>query len=155
MTVQDERVTALRQALEQRILVLDGAMGTALQDHALTVEDFGGAALEGCNENLVHTRPDVVEAIHLAYLEAGADIVETNTFGGTPLVLAEYGLEDQAFEINRRAAEIARAACARHDSPERQRFVCGSMGPTTKAITVTGGVTFDELAQSYRVQAPA
>jgi 5-methyltetrahydrofolate--homocysteine methyltransferase len=147
------RRAALEDALATRILVLDGATGTALQNVELTAEDFGGPDLEGCNENLVPLRPDVVDGVHETYLAAGADVVETNTFGGTPLVLAEYGLEAQAFEINRRAAEIARAACARHETPARPRFVCGSVGPTTKAISVTGGVTFEELRENFRVQA--
>ena len=149
----DERTAALEEALAERLLVLDGATGTAMQAIELTAEDFGGPELEGCNENLCATRPDVVDQVHEFYLAAGADIVETNSFGGTPLVLAEYGLEDQAFELNRLSAEIARAACARHDAPGRPRFVCGSMGPTTKAISVTGGVTFEELIEHFRAQA--
>src|SRR2546426_4850324 len=92
MTTPEERQRALADILEQRILVLDGAMGTMLQQRNLTAEDFGGAALEGCNENLVRTRPDVVLDIHRKYFEAGADIVETNSFGGAPIVLAGYGL---------------------------------------------------------------
>ena len=87
-----ESEKALRELLGQRVLVLDGAMGTMLQQCNLTAADFGGAALEGCNEVLVRTRPDVVLDIHRKYLEAGADIIETNTFGSTPLVLGEYGL---------------------------------------------------------------
>jgi hypothetical protein len=150
---RDEREQALRKALDERILVMDGATGTALQAADLTADDFGGPELEGCNENLVRTRPDVVDRVHETYLSAGADVVETDTFGATPLVLAEYGLGTQAFEINRLAAEIARAACARHSTPERPRFVCGSMGPTTKALSVTGGVTFEELDEHFRVQA--
>ena len=101
---------ALRELLRERILVLDGAMGTMLQQENLTAADFGGAHLEGCNENLNITRPDVVLRIHHKYLEAGADIVETNTFGSTPLVLVEYGLGDRAREISRRAAELASQA---------------------------------------------
>ena len=101
---------ALRELLRERILVLDGAMGTMLQQENLTAADFGGAHLEGCNENLNITRPDVVLGIHRKYLEAGADIIETNTFGSTPLVLAEYGLGDRALEISRRAAELASQA---------------------------------------------
>src|SRR5881392_71624 len=92
----NESAKALRELLAQRILVLDGAMGTMLQQRNLTATDFGGAALEGCNENLVRTRPDVVLDIHRKYLEAGSDIVETNSFGGTPIVLAEYGIESDA-----------------------------------------------------------
>jgi len=144
------REAALLRALDERILVLDGATGTAFQAANLGPEDFGGAELEGCNEVLVSTRPDVVLDVHRSYLDAGADIVETNTFGGTPLVLAEYGLEARAFELNRRAAELARQACAEF-GPDR--FVCGSLGPTTKAISVTGGITFEELREEFFIQA--
>lgn len=149
----DERTARLLAALEERVLVLDGATGTALQNVTLTADDFGGPDLEGCNENLCATRPDVVDGVHEAYLSVGCDIVETNSFGGTPLVLAEYDLADRAFELNRLSAAIAREACARHDRPEKPRFVCGSMGPTTKAISVTGGITFAELIAHFRVQA--
>ncbi|HSF41333.1 MAG TPA: methionine synthase, partial [Thermoanaerobaculia bacterium] len=149
----DERTARLLAALSERILVLDGATGTALQNVTLTADDFGGPELEGCNENLCVTRPDVVDGVHESYLSVGCDIVETNSFGGTPLVLAEYGLADQAYELNRLSAAIARGACARHDSPGKPRFVCGSMGPTTKAISVTGGITFEELIEHFRVQA--
>src|SRR5579862_3194639 len=144
---------ALRELLRERILVLDGAMGTMLQQANLTAADFGGPHLEGCNENLVRTRPDVVLDIHRKYLEAGADIVETNSFGGTPLVLAEYGLAADAFDLNKRAAILARQAAEEYSTPGRPRFVAGSMGPTTKAITVTGGVTFEGLLDTYYVQA--
>ncbi len=139
--------------LGERILVLDGAMGTMLQQRDLTAADFGGPALEGCNENLVRTRPDVVLDIHRKYFEAGADIVETNSFGGTPLVLAEYGLQADALELNKRSAVLARQAAEEYSTPGKPRFVAGSMGPTTKAITVTGGVTFEGLLDSYYVQA--
>ncbi|MCH7666760.1 MAG: homocysteine S-methyltransferase family protein, partial [Acidobacteria bacterium] len=150
---RETRTAALADALDERILVLDGATGTALQNENLTAQDFGGPDLEGCNENLCATRPDVIERLHELYLEAGADIVETNSFGGTPLVLAEYGLAEQAFELNRLSAEQARRACARFDQAGRLRFVCGSMGPTTTAISVTGGVTFEELIEHFRIQA--
>jgi 5-methyltetrahydrofolate--homocysteine methyltransferase len=149
----EERTARLRAALEERILVLDGATGTALQGVHLTADDFGGPELEGCNENLCAVRPDVVDGVHEGYLTAGCDIVETDSFGGTPLVLGEYDLADRAFELNRLAAAIARAACARHDTLEKPRFVCGSMGPTTKAISVTGGITFEGLIENFRVQA--
>ncbi len=97
----DARTAQLHRALAERILVLDGATGTAMQDANLTAEDFGGPELEGCNENLCATRPDVVDRVHASYLEAGADIVETNTFGATPLVLDEYGLADQRLRAQR------------------------------------------------------
>jgi 5-methyltetrahydrofolate--homocysteine methyltransferase len=132
-----ESAKALRELLSQRILVLDGAMGTMLQQRDLTAADFGGAALEGCNENLVRTRPDVVLDIHRKYFEAGSDIVETNTFGGAPIVLAEYGLGADAHKLNKRAAELARQAADELSTPQKPRFVGGSMGPTTRAITVT------------------
>ena len=148
-----ESAKTLRELLSQRILVLDGAMGTMLQQRNLTAADFGGLALEGCNENLVRTRPDVVLDIHRKYFEAGSDIVETNTFGGAPIVLAEYGLAADAHELNKRAAELARQAAEESSSPQKPRFVAGSMGPTTKAITVTGGVTFEQLRDAYYVQA--
>jgi 5-methyltetrahydrofolate--homocysteine methyltransferase len=148
-----ESAKALRELLSQRILVLDGAMGTMLQQRNLTAEDFGGAALEGCNENLVRTRPDVVLDIHRKYFEAGSDIVETNSFGGAPIVLAEYGLSADALELNRKSAELARQAADEASTPGKPRFVAGSMGPTTKAITVTGGVTFEGLRDAYYGQA--
>ena len=149
----DARTAALHAALDARILVLDGATGTALQAVHLTADDFGGPELEGCNENLCATRPDVVDGVHEGYLTAGCDVVETNSFGGTPLVLAEYGLAHKAYDLNAAAARIARGACARHDSDGRIHFVCGSMGPTTKAISVTGGITFEALIEHFRVQA--
>src|ERR1035441_10454121 len=107
MATPEERWKALEDILAQRVLVLDGAMGTMLQQQRLTAEDFGSAALEGCNENLVRTRPDVVLGIHRAYFEAGSDVVETNSFGGTPIVLAEYGLQSDAHERNFGAARLA------------------------------------------------
>ena len=143
----NDRTQQLLDALDQRILVLDGAMGTMIQQRDLTAADFGGPALEGCNENLVLTRPDVIKDIHRQYFLAGANIVETDTFGGTPLVLAEYGLADKAREINRVAAKIAREVAG-----EFNGFVAGSIGPTTKAITVTGGVTFEQLIEHFKEQ---
>ena len=143
----------IRRTLAERILVIDGAMGTQLQERQLTVADFGGEMYEGCNEHLVLTRPDVITDIHRAYLEAGADIVETDTFGATDIVLADYGLQDKVLEINRRAAEIARAACDAAATADKPRFVAGSMGPTTRTISVTGGVTFQQLVQAFHGQA--
>jgi len=147
------RIALLRRRLAERILVLDGAMGTSIQALDLGPADFGGADLEGCNENLVLTRPDVIQGVHERFLAAGADILETDTFGSTPLVLAEYGLQDQTHAINVAAARIARAAAEKFSTPDWPRFVAGSMGPTTKTISVTGGVAWDELAEHYRRQA--
>ncbi|HST21299.1 MAG TPA: homocysteine S-methyltransferase family protein, partial [Blastocatellia bacterium] len=148
-----ERTRLLEELLAERILVLDGATGTAIQAHDLTADDFGGPHLEGCNENLVITRPDVVLDIHRGYLEAGADIIETNTFGGTSIVLAEYELQDHVQLINETASRLARQAAAEYSTSNRPRFVAGSMGPTTKAISVTGGITFDGLIASFHGQA--
>src|SRR5262252_807317 len=110
MKTADERCRELRDALERRILVIDGAMGTMLQQQHLTAADFGGPAREGCNECLLRTRPDVVLGIHRAYLEAGADIIETNSFNGTKSDLVDYGLEDQSYELMTTAAKLARRA---------------------------------------------
>ncbi|MDC4202991.1 MAG: methionine synthase [Candidatus Manganitrophus sp.] len=142
----------IKALLRERILVLDGAMGTMIQARNLTAADFGGPELEGCNENLNLTRPDVIQSIHEAYYAAGADIVETNTFGGTGIVLAEYGLQDKVLEINRAGAQVAKAAAKKYSTPAKPRFVAASMGPTTKAITVTGGVTFDQLVEAFALQ---
>lgn len=155
MNKRNDRTKLLEALLGERILVLDGAMGTAIQSCNLTADDFGGPHLEGCNENLVITRPDVMLDIHRGYLDAGADIVETNTFGGTSIVLAEYGLQEKVFELNSEAARIARQAAEEYSTASKPRFVAGSMGPTTKAISVTGGVTFDQLVEAFHDQAAA
>jgi len=147
------RLQALREVFANRVLVLDGAMGTLIQAQHLRAADFGGAELEGCNEVLVATRPDLVRSMHAQYFAAGADVVETNSFGGTPLVLGEYGLQDRALELNRAAARLAREAAASHSTPERLRWVAGAMGPTTRALSVTGGTTFEALRKDFTVQA--
>ncbi|WP_147534873.1 methionine synthase [Bacillus marasmi] len=144
---------SFNEELKKRILIMDGAMGTMLQQENLTADDFGGEEFEGCNENLNLTRPDVIERIHVDYLRAGADIIETNTFGATSIVLDEYQLGSKAYEINKKAAQIARAAVDSVSTPEKPRFVAGSMGPTTKTLSVTGGTTFSTLAESYEEQA--
>ncbi|HYP03747.1 MAG TPA: homocysteine S-methyltransferase family protein, partial [Cyanobium sp.] len=134
------------------VMVFDGATGTSLQEMDLGAEDFGGPALEGCNENLVVTRPDAVQAVHRQFLEAGCDVIETDTFGATSLVLAEYDLQDQAFTLNRRAAELARQMADRYSTPQKPRFVAGSIGPTTKLPTL-GHVDFDTMKLSFQEQA--
>ncbi|QQE80986.1 methionine synthase [Alicyclobacillus sp. SO9] len=143
----------LADLMKERILLFDGAMGTLIQSFDLSAEDFGGAQYEGCNEYLCLTRPELIQSIHEQYLDAGSDVIETNSFGSTPLVLAEYGLGHRAMELSRKAAELAVAAAARYSTTEWPRFVAGAMGPTTKSLSVTGGATFDELAQAYAVQA--
>jgi len=134
------------------VLVFDGATGTSLQQMDLGPDDFGGAALEGCNENLVFTRPDAVQAVHRQFLEAGCDVIETDTFGATSLVLAEYDIADQTFALNKRAAELAREVAAAYSTPEKPRFVAGSMGPTTKLPTL-GHIDFDTMKASFAEQA--
>lgn len=150
-----QRSQQLLEAANKRILVLDGAMGTAIQNKNLSAKDFGGPELEGCNEYLVITRPDVIQDIHEQYLAAGCDIVETNTFGSTPLVLEEYGLGSRAYEITKKATELAKLACNKYSTSDRPRFVAGSVGPTTKAISVTGGITFHELIDNFYLQVKA
>ena len=145
----------IQEQLRKKILILDGAMGTMIQREDLTADDFGGEAYEGCNEMLVLTRPDVIRKIHELYLEAGSDIIETNTFGGTSVVLAEYDLQHRTEEINLAAVRLAREAADKYSTPEWPRYVAGAMGPTTKTLSVTGGITFDELVESYYEEAVA
>lgn len=137
---------------ERPVLVFDGAMGTNLQDQELTAEDFGGPEYEGCNEYLVVTKPDAVATVHRDFLRAGADVIETDTFGSSTFVLAEYGLEAQAYDISKRAAELAKACAAEFSTPEKPRFVAGSMGPGTKLPTL-GHISYDELLEAFTVQA--
>lgn len=147
-----EKSRRLFKLTNERILILDGAMGTQIQNLDLSAQDFGGSDLEGCNENLNLTKPKVIQDIHEKYLEAGADIVESNSFGSTPLVLSEYDLASKAYEISKASAQIAKAACSKYTSEQRPRFVAGAVGPTTKAISVTGGVTFNELIENFYIQ---
>jgi 5-methyltetrahydrofolate--homocysteine methyltransferase len=129
----------LLDAARERVLVFDGAMGTSIQDRDLTAEDFGGQDLEGCNEVLVRTRPALVEELHREFLEVGCDIIETDTFGGAPWVLDEYGLGEDTEELNRQAAEIARRAADAFSTPGKPRFVIGSIGPGTRSPTLSLG----------------
>lgn len=134
-----------------RVLVIDGAMGTSIQDYNLTEADFG-ENLDGCNEVLVDTRPDVIEAIHASFLEAGADIIETNSFGSTAIVLAEYDIAERSFELNEKAAQLAKRVAKQYSTAERPRLVAGSIGPTTKLPTL-GHITYDELKANFITQA--
>ncbi|MBI5242819.1 MAG: methionine synthase [Elusimicrobia bacterium] len=149
------REDELKALLEERILILDGGMGTALQAANLSAEDFGGRDYEGCNEHLVLSKPEAVSRVHAGYFEAGADIVETNTFGAVRHVLAEYGLQEKTAQINLSAARLAVHEAARFSTPTKPRFVAGSMGPGTKTISVTGGISFDEVRRNHAEQARA
>ena len=148
-----ESYSLLKNDLDSKIVMIDGAMGTMIQQHKLTAEDFGGEKYEGCNDYLVLTKPEVIKNIHKAYLKAGSDIIETNTFGALDIVLKDYDLEDKAFEMNKAAAEIVNKAIKeyREENPEEKRnlYVAGALGPSNKSISVTGGVTFNELIHSY------
>ncbi|PLS68877.1 MAG: methionine synthase [Cyanobacteria bacterium M5B4] len=136
---------------DRPVIVFDGGMGTALQMQNLTAADFGGAQFEGCNEFLVISKPEAVAQVHRAYLEAGADVIETDTFGGASIVLAEYDLADRAYEINKKAAELAKEIATEYSTPEKPRFVAGSIGPTTKLPTLLH-IQFDQMEQSYEEQ---
>lgn len=140
------------EAIKTRVLLFDGATGTNLQLRNLNADDFGGANLEGLNENLVLTRPDVVRELHASFLEVGSDVIETNTFGSFPIVLSEYGVQDRAFELNRIGALLAREVADSYSSKSHRRFVAGSMGPGTKLPSL-GQSTFDTLRDGYQLQA--
>ncbi len=136
---------------EKPLIIFDGGTGTSFQNLNLTADDFGGKELEGCNENLVLSSPEVVEKVHNSFLEAGCHVIETNTFGASSIVLDEYDIANKAYEINKNAAFIAKKAAAKYSSVDKPRFVAGSIGPTTKLPTL-GHIDFDELKQSYKEQ---
>jgi len=158
---QSERTYTNRRyldAIEDHVVIFDGAMGTSIQNYNLTADDFGGEQYDGCNDFLVITRPEVIQAIHESFLAVGSEVVETNTFRGNRLTLGEYGLGDRVLEINRAAAGLARAAC---DIWEQKtgvpRFVAGSIGPSGKLPSGNdpdlSNITFDELADIFYEQA--
>ncbi len=136
------------QRLQEQVIVFDGAMGSSLQAQNLTAADFGGPELEGCNEMLVLTKPEAVEKVHRGFLEVGADVIETDTFGATSIVLAEYGIPEKAYELNVVAARLAKRLATEFSTPAKPRFVAGSIGPTTKLPTL-GHIGFDEMQASY------
>ena len=140
------------ELLRERVVIFDGATGTNIQLRELGPEDFGGHELEGCNEILVTTRPDVVAELHRSFLDVGVDVVETDSFGGCPVVLAEYGLADRAYELNKAAARIAKTVASDFSTPDHPRFAAGSIGPGTKFPTL-GQIGFAEYRDAYEVQA--
>ncbi|WP_332022424.1 homocysteine S-methyltransferase family protein [Kaistella sp.] len=162
----------LYKALSERILVLDGAMGTMLQRYKFSEEDYRGErfknweyALKGNNDLLSLTQPQAIEEVHRKYLEAGADLIETNTFSGTTIAMADYHMEDLVYELNFESAKIARKVCDEFSTanPEKPRFVAGSIGPTNKTASLSPevndpgfrAITFEELRVAYRQQAEA
>lgn len=162
------RAAALPALMRQRIVILDGAMGTMIQRYRLGEADYRGTRfadhpkdLKGNNELLVFTRPDVITEIHEAYLAAGADIIETNTFGATSVAQEDYGLAPLAREMNVEAARLARAACDKYGTPDRPRFVAGAFGPTPRTASISPDVNdpgarnvdFDTLRAAYYEQA--
>jgi len=166
--MQQSRYHLLKDILKQRILVLDGAMGSMIQSFNLTEEDFKGkrfenhpCVLKGDNDVLVITRPDVIENIHRQYLEAGADIIETDTFNATDISQADYQMEPYIYELNKTAASLARKVADEYSTPDKPRFVAGSIGPTNKTASMSAdvndpgarAVTFDDLVASYGEQA--
>jgi 5-methyltetrahydrofolate--homocysteine methyltransferase len=148
----DPAASTYLQALRQGVLIFDGAMGTNLQLLGLTADDFGGPDLEGCNEILISTRPELIAQVHRSFFEVGCDVVETGTFGSSSIVLAEYGLADRAREISRAGAEIATAVASEFATADRPRWVAGSMGPGTKFPTL-GQIPYAELRDAYEEQA--
>src|SRR3954454_7743255 len=134
--------------LRERVLVFDGAFGTWVQDQGLGPDDFGVPTLEGCNERLVLTRPELIRRMHAEYFEAGVDAVETATFGAFGLVLNEYGIADETFAINEQAARLAREVAADFSTADRPRFVIGSIGPGTRLPSL-GQIAFADLRDDY------
>ena len=138
-------------ALRERVLIFDGAFGTWMQDQELGPDDFGGSELEGCNEHVVLTRPDLIAEMHREYFDVGVDAVETATFGSFPVVLAEYGIPEKTFELNEAAARIAKEVASGFATPDRPRWVVGSIGPGTKLPSL-GAIGFAELRDGYETQ---
>src|SRR6476619_6188856 len=139
------------ETLRDRIVVFDGAMGTNLQVQNLTLDDFGGLRFEGCNEHLLITRPDAVEKVHTAFLDVGCDVIETNSFNGTPVDFDEYGIADQAYDMNVRAARLAKRIASDYSTKTKPRWVAGSMGPGRKLPTL-GHISFADRKAAYVVQ---
>ncbi len=144
-------IPSFLDTLRERVLVFDGATGTNIQERDLGPDDFGGEDLEGCNELLVATRPDVIRDLHASFLEVGSDAVETDTFGSFPNVLAEYELADRAFELSETAARLAKDVAGDFATPDKPRWVVGSIGPGTKLPSL-GHIRFAELRDGYQVQ---
>ena len=144
-------MTAFLDLLKEKIIVFDGAMGSSLQAMNLTIDDWGGANFENCSENLLYTRPDAIERVHTSFLDIGCDVIETNSFGGSEVVLAEFGIAEKTYDVNKRAAELAKRIASDYSTPEKPRFVAGSIGPGTKLPTL-GHITYLDLKKAYADQ---
>ena len=136
------------ELLKEKIVVFDGAMGTNLQGQNLTIEDWGGANFENCSENLLYTKPEAIEKAHIGFLEVGCDVIETNSFGGSEVVLQEFGIAAKTYDVNKRAAEMAKRLANEFSTVAKPRFVAGSIGPGTKLPTL-GHINFRDLKQAY------
>ncbi|MGC1512369.1 MAG: methionine synthase [Acidimicrobiales bacterium] len=145
-------MSSFLDAVRRRVVIFDGATGTNLQLRNLTADDFGGESFEGCNEILVDTRPDVIADLHASFFEVGSDVVETNSFGSFSVPLGEYGIADRAEELSEKAARIARSVADDFATPDRPRWIAGSIGPGTKFPSL-GNIAFVELRDAYEVQA--
>jgi 5-methyltetrahydrofolate--homocysteine methyltransferase len=137
--------------LKEKIIVFDGAMGVSLQAANLSIDDWGGSNFENCSENLLYTRPDVVEGVHKSFLDIGCDVIETNSFGGSEVVLTEFGIADKTYDVNKKAAELAKRVANDYSTYDHPRFVAGSIGPGTKLPTL-GHITYRDLKDAYREQ---
>jgi 5-methyltetrahydrofolate--homocysteine methyltransferase len=139
------------ETLTEKIIVFDGAMGTNIQTQNLTADDFGGEHFNGCNEYLIITKPSAIEKVHADFLAAGVDVIETDSFGSAPVVLSEYHLEARAYELNVKAAQLARKVANEFSTPAHPRYVAGSIGPTTKLPSL-GHISFKAMSESYYLQ---
>ncbi len=144
-------MTAFLDLLKERIVVFDGAMGSNLQALDLSIDDWGGPNFENCSENLLYTRPDAIETVHRSFLDVGCDVIETNSFGGSEVVLAEFGIADKTYDVNKKAAELAKRLASDYSTYDKPRFVAGSIGPGTKLPTL-GHITYPALKEAYREQ---
>jgi 5-methyltetrahydrofolate--homocysteine methyltransferase len=136
------------ELLNDRIVVFDGAMGSNLQALNLTIDDWGGPEFENCSENLLYTRPDAIRAVHTSFLDVGCDVIETNSFGGSEVVLAEFGIAEKTYDVNLKAAQLAKELAGDYSTPNKPRFVAGSIGPGTKLPTL-GHITYRDLKKAY------
>src|SRR5262245_24169773 len=150
-TLAFQSMSKFLDLLKEKVIIFDGAMGSNLQALNLSIEDWGGPEFENCSENLLYTRPDAIESVHRSFLDVGCDVIETNSFGGSEVVLTEFGIAEKTYDVNRRAAELAKRLANDYSTKEKPRFVAGSIGPGTKLPTL-GHITYRDLKNAYRQQ---